>query len=174
MRLLHCFIATSLDGYIAGPGEDIGWLFTDQEYGYPEFIAGVDTLLMGRKTYEACRSFGEWPYPGLRTVVFSRSELAPDPNIEVERRPIADVVAALRALPGKDLWLVGGAALLSAAIEADLVDAYTVSIHPILLGGGTPLVVPGTRASSLRLHASRTYETGLVQVRCEVIRAART
>jgi len=73
MRKLILFIATSLDGYIAGPNGEIDWLFTDQEYGYSEFYATIDTVVMGRKTYDLSLSFGEYPYPGTQAFVFSRT-----------------------------------------------------------------------------------------------------
>jgi dihydrofolate reductase len=95
MRKVILFIATSLEGFIAGPAGEIDWLFTDQDYGYTEFFAGVDTVLMGCKTYEVSLSFGEYPYPGTqsrhaRIRVVSHTERSRRPrDVSLQRhRPI--------------------------------------------------------------------------------------
>jgi len=72
MRRIILFIAASLDGHIARPSSEVDWLFTDQDYGYTEFLASVDTVLMGRKTYEQVLTFGEFPYQEKQSYVFSR------------------------------------------------------------------------------------------------------
>jgi len=165
-RRLTFFIATSLDGYIAGPGGDLGWLFHDADYGYTPFYARVDTVLMGRHTYETALALPEWPYAGRRAVVFSRrGELvvaSPD-TVATDRAP-ADVVAELRAREGGHLWLVGGGELARACLDAGLVDDLVVSIHPIVLGGGTPLVPAGTRRATLALVSERRFPSGLMQL----------
>ena len=77
LRRVRLFIATSLDGHIAGPGGSLDWLFTDDDYGYDAFIAGVDTLAMGRRTFETVLALDEWPYEGKATWVFSRAANPP-------------------------------------------------------------------------------------------------
>lgn len=175
-RRLQLFIATSLDGYIAGPGGDLAWLFHDADYGYTPFYARVDTVLMGRRTYETALSFPTWPYAGRKTVVFSRrgelGVVSPD-TVATARAP-AEVVAELRARDGDNLWLVGGGELARAFLDADLVDELVVSIHPLLLGGGTPLVPPGTRRTLLTLVGERRFPSGLMQLAYRVERAAAT
>lgn len=78
MRPVVCFIATSLDGYIAGPAGEIDWLFTDQDYGYTPFFETVDAVVMGRKTYDLCLSFDVYPYPGRTAYVWLRSRQGKD------------------------------------------------------------------------------------------------
>jgi len=166
MRRVRLFIATSLDGFIAGPGDDLGWLFHDGDYGYAAFWAGIDTVLVGRRTYDVARRFPEWPYAGRNVVVFTRQGDAgiATPRTVATARPPAEVVAELRARDGRDLWLVGGGALVATFMEAGLIDDVIVSIHPVLLGDGIPLVARGARRMPLALVAERRFPSGLVQL----------
>ena len=166
MRRVRLFIATSLDGFIAGPADDLAWLFHDGDYGYAAFWAGIDTVLVGRRTYDIARRFPEWPYAGRNVVVFTRggdAGLATPDTVATARAP-ADVVADLRARDGKDLWLVGGGALVASFMDAGLVDDVIVSIHPVLLGDGIPLVARGARRVPLALVGERRFPSGLVQL----------
>jgi dihydrofolate reductase len=172
-RRLTLFIAASLDGYIAGPGGDLAWLFHDADYGHSTFYARVDTVLMGRRTYETALSFPKWPYAGRKAIVFSRrGELAvASPDTVATGRAPCDVIAELRARDGGTLWLVGGGEVARACFDAELVDDLIVSIHPLLLGGGTPLVSPGTRRTTLALIGERRFPSGLMQLNYRVERA---
>lgn len=162
-RKVRLFIATSLDGYIAGPDESLDWLFGDADYGYDEFIAEVDTLAMGRRTYEMVKGFGEWPYEGLATTVFTRQERMPhDHRVNFTAQPPADWVHDLDQKPGKDVWVVGGGVLIRDFLDAQLVDEMTLSVHPVVLGGGTPLFPPGLHRHKLRLASVHSYPSGLV------------
>lgn len=164
-RDVRLFIATSLDGYIAGPKGGIDWLFHDQDYGYTAFARSVDTVLMGRKSYEASLGFGEWPYPDMAAWVFTRRpEAFDDPRVTFTARPPADVVAGIRKKAGKDLWLLGGGEIVRAFLEAGLVDEMAVAVHPVVLGRGIPLFPEGTRRTALRLTGSRAYGSGLVML----------
>ena len=166
MRRVRLFIATSIDGFIAGPDDDLGWLFDDGDYGYAAFYAGIDTVLVGRRTYDVARAFPEWPYAGRNVVVFTRGDAArvSSPNTVATSRTPADVVAELRARDGKDLWLVGGGATVASFMDAELIDDVIVSIHPLLLGDGIPLVAPGARRMPLALVSERRFPSGLVQL----------
>ena len=165
-RRVQLFIATSLDGYIAGPGDDLSWLFHDADYGYTSFYARVDTVLMGRRTYETALSFAQWPYAGRKAVVFTRrGDLAvASPDTVATSRPPADVVRELRTRAGGVLWLVGGGELALECFDAGIVDDLIVSVHPLILGGGTPLVPQGTRRTDLALVNERCFPSGLVQL----------
>ncbi|MFW6232735.1 MAG: dihydrofolate reductase family protein, partial [Bacteroidota bacterium] len=89
MRKLILYIASSLDGFIAGEDNDIGWLFTDDEYGYAEFIETVDTILMGRKTYDLVKSRKKWPYPDKKCYVFTKeSNPNPDKRVMFTAEPV--------------------------------------------------------------------------------------
>jgi dihydrofolate reductase len=172
-RRVRLFIASSLDGYIAGRDDDISWLFRDGDYGYAAFFAGIDTVLTGRRTYETALSFPEWPYADRKVVVFTRGNdlRIASPNTAATARAPADVLAELRSRSGKDLWLVGGGQLVRAFLDAGLIDDFIVSIHPILLGDGIPLVAPGAARTSLALVSERHFPSGLVQLTYRADRA---
>jgi dihydrofolate reductase len=171
MRRIILFIAASLDGYIARSLGEVDWLFTDQDYGYTEFSASVDTVLMGRKTYEQVLTFGEFPYQEKQSYVFSRDPgFNASPHAETIRADIKTFVEALRQSDGKAIWLVGGAALIQPFIEHELLDELILSIHPILLGSGIPLFSETTLTTPLRCIASQCYDSGLVQSKYQVLK----
>lgn len=164
MRPLVCYIATSLDGYIAGPDGEIDWLFTDQDYGYAGFFAGVDTIVMGRKTYDLCLTFGEYPYPHMPNYVWSRTRRGADDHATFVSGDIAQLLKELKQKEGKTIWLVGGNALVGEAIRHDLLDELILSIHPVVLGNGVPLFPRGLPARSFQFIASESFTSGLVQL----------
>lgn len=162
-RKVRLFIATSLDGHIAGPGGSLDWLFADDDYGYDAFIADVDTLAMGRKTYEVVKSLGEWPYDGQASWVFTRQERPPhDSHVNFTSKAPAEWLHGIELLPGKDVWVVGGGELIRDFLDARLVDEMTIAVHPVVLGGGTPLFPPGSPRHKLRLAHVHSYPSGLV------------
>ena len=166
MRRLKLFVATSLDGYIAARDGDVSWRFHDGDYGYEAFLAGIDTVLLGRRTYEAALSFSQWPYPERKVVVFTRGDTLSviSPNTVATSRTPADIVLELRTRQGKDLWLAGGGELVRECLDAGLIDDIIVSIHPIFLGEGVPFVATGAARTPLTLTAERRYPSGLVQL----------
>lgn len=160
------FIATSLDGYIAGPDDDLSWLFTDADYGFSNFYSDVDTLIMGRGTYDVIRGFGEWPYPGKKTVVVSRKD-SPEvstPDTTAASGDLPALIEGLREQGSKNVWLVGGGELVRSFLEQELIDRMTVSMHPVLLGTGIPLFPGGFRRTMLELESVVPFESGLVQL----------
>lgn len=165
MRQVVLFIASSLDGYIAKTSGDVDWLFTDQDYGYADFFANVDTILMGRRTYEQILSFGNYPYEGTQSFVFSRRCVSgQDENVEFISSDITNFVEQLKSKTGKDVWLVGGAEIIHACLEYDLIDKFIVSIHPIILGDGISLCHAPLSTKMLSFQSSETFNTGLVQL----------
>lgn len=173
MRRVRLFIASSLDGYIAGPNESLDWLFTDEDYGYDEFIEQVDVLAMGRRTFETVLGLGEWPYAGKRAFVFSRSENPPlDPRVTyTSQKPSEWLAARYAELAGaggaehsKDIWLIGGGELIRGFLDEFLVDELIVAVHPVVLGGGIPLIPAGTHRHRLRLVSQKAFDSGLVQL----------
>lgn len=164
MRLLSCFIATSLDGYIAGLAGEIDWLFTDQDYGYTPFYAGVDAVVMGRKTYDLCLTFGEYPYPGIPNFVWSRTRHGKNEHATFVSGDIAAFIKGLKQQEGKTIWLVGGSALVGEALRHDLLDELVLSIHPIVLGCGVPLFPQNLPRAQFQLVKSTPFDTGLVQL----------
>ena len=166
MRKVKLFIATSLDGYIARTDGDIDWLFTDADYGYTPFYDSVDTVVMGRKTYDLALSFGEYPYKGKAAYVFSRSRSGADEHATFVSGSATAFVDGLRATPGRDIWLVGGGELTRDFADANLIDEYVISIHPRLIRTGLPLFWPSPGAGDVELELTTTqpFPSGLVQL----------
>lgn len=166
MRKVILYIATSLDGYIAGPNGEIDWLFTEGEYGYDSFLSSIDTTVMGRKTYELTKTFGEWPYPDHISYVFSLEKSDPgDKNVRWVRGDAAEFIRTLKDQPGKHIWCVGGGEVNTALLKAGLIDEMRIFVHPIILGQGLPLFAGNPPQTSLRFTGSRDYDTGLIELR---------
>ncbi len=167
------FIAASLDGYIAGPDDDLSWMFTDADFGFSDFYSDVDTLIMGRGTYEVVRSYLDWPYPGKRVIVVSRNpdNEADTPLTEIYSDDLADLLTRLDGEGAKKIWLVGGGELVQSFLKRDLLDEITVSMHPILLGNGVSLFLGGFPRTMLMLKDMKSYEGGLVQLNYHVMPA---
>lgn len=165
MRPIKLFIACSLDGYIARPDGGIDWLFTDGDYGYREFFASIDTVVMGRKTWELSLGFGEYPYPGRAAFVFSHRRAGErDAHAQFVAGPVGPFMRALCAQPGRDIWLVGGGQLVRAFLDAGLIDEFIVSVHPIVLGAGLPLFPAPVREIQLQHVRTMSFDSGLVQL----------
>lgn len=166
MRKIRLFIASSLDGYIARTSGEVDWLFTDQNYGYTEFLDKIDTLIMGNKTYQQILGFGEYPYKGKQGFVFSKTlKNAKDNNIEFVTGDWANFINNLRQSPGRDIWLVGGAQTIHFFMKHGFVDELILSIHPIILGNGIPLIVKDpSLETALVLKDVKIYDSGLLQV----------
>ncbi len=165
MPRVKLFIACSFDGFIARNDGSVDWLFTDNDYGYTEFYNSIDALIMGRKTYEQVLSFGEWPYKGKRSYVFTSQKFETElRNVEFVSGDPSGVLRDIFHENAHDIWLVGGAELISAFLSKGLIDEYIVSIHPILLGQGIPLFSAPGPEESLRLIGCKSYPDGLVQL----------
>ena len=169
-RKVKLFIASSLDGYIAREDGDVSWLFSDADYGYSQFFASIDTVLMGRKTYDKLLGFGiEYPYRGKKSYVFTRSiKRANDPNVEFVSEDAADFVQKLAGSQGGDIWVDGGSEIISALLNAGLIDEIIVSVHPVVLGRGIPLFKNVQRQIDLKLVKSISYPGGLVLLHYEL------
>ena len=162
--------AVSLDGYFAGPSEAMDWLLWSDDAAAVSSASwrGVDTMLMGRRTFEfAMREGGGTGVgPGIRTYVFSRT-LAEAPGAELVSGDAAEFVRSLRAGEGGDVIVMGGGELGSALIEAGLVDEIGLNVHPVLLGGGIPAFRPIARRVELKLVEARAMARGCVLLRYE-------
>lgn len=162
------YIAASLDGFIARANGSIDWLSSveapGEDYGYASFLSGVDTILMGRTTYEQVRTFGDWPYTRHCTVVFTHArDLAPRDRVVFTDASVEQVLTALDATGSKHVWLVGGGKLIQQLWQANRIDVWQISWIPILLGQGIPLFPTPGAESKLKWVETRTYPSGLVQ-----------
>jgi dihydrofolate reductase len=155
----------SLDGYIAGPKGEFDWIVMDPDIDFHELFKAFDTVLLGRKSYEATKQHGGAGMPGMQAYVFSRTLRPADcPGVVVSDNPKA-TVAALKAKAGKDIWLFGGGLLFRSLLELGLVDSVGVAIIPVLLGGGVPLLPQPATLAKLKLVKHRVYEkTGTVSL----------
>jgi len=171
MRKIRYLVAMSLDGYIAGPNGEADWIGVDPEVDFPAIWAQFDTGLMGRRTYEAaCKRLGEAAFAGITTIVFSRTMKQQDyPRVTVVPQLNADWVEALKNQSGKDIWLFGGSQLFRSFLDSGYVDSVEVSIIPVLLGSGVPLLPPPYGPTKLRLLNSKVYRSGRVSLVYEVL-----
>jgi dihydrofolate reductase len=171
------YIATSLDGFIARENGDLDWLpgadgaAAGEDYGYAAFMASVDILVMGRKTFEKVLSFGAWPYGDKPVVVLSRGGLEiPEhlaPSVEVMAGSPQEVVARLAGRGAKHVYVDGGETI-QGFLRAGLVSQIILARIPILIGSGVPLFGPLPHDIQLRHVETRQYPNGIVQSRYEV------
>jgi len=166
MRRLRYVVAASLDGYIAGPEGEADWIVMDPEIDFDALFVQFDTLLMGRKTYEAMIRMGGDVSAGKKVVVVSRTlEPREHPALTVLSRDVGETIAAMRREPGKDIWLFGGGELFRSLLEPGLVDSVEVALIPVLLGGGIPLLPAPASKTKLELARHRVYpSSGIVSL----------
>src|SRR5262245_13191016 len=165
MRRIRYGVASSLDGYIAGPKGEADWIIMDPEIDFRAIYDQFDTVLIGRRTFEGMARGKKKPgaMPGMKTFVFSRTLRQRDyPKVTIVAENAEERLAALRAEPGKDIWLFGGGLLFRSLADAGLVDAVEVAVIPVLLGGGIPLLPPPAMQTKLKLTGHRVYKTGIV------------
>jgi dihydrofolate reductase len=154
-----------LDGYIAGPKGEADWIIMNPEIDFRALFDQFDAFLVGRRTFETMARAGRGETPGMKTFVFSRTLRQQDyPGVTVVAKRSEETVAALRAEPGKDIWLFGGGSLFRSLLNAGLVDTVEVAIIPVLLGGGIPLLAPPARQTELKLTGHKIYKTGIASL----------
>jgi dihydrofolate reductase len=165
MRQLVYGVATSLDGFIAGPDGEVDWILPDAGIDFAALHRQFDTLLMGRRTYEVARTRGDVLKGMEKRIVVVSSTLDPAEHagITVVRSGVEEAVRALKAETGGDIWLMGGGVLFRSLLDMGLVDALQVSVFPVLLGAGTPLMREGQRAS-LKLTGSVALASGVLML----------
>jgi len=168
-------IAASADGYIARSDGDIEWLTSRPApkgfYGLDAFVKSVDTKVIGRKTYEASLRLGAKFGSKDRTIVFSRhAPPAEAPSgVEFVSGPVGPFVRALREHSGKDIWLMGGGELIASFLDAQAIDEFVISVVPVFIGDGIPLIARRHRQAPLELHAVERFDDGLVQLHYRVL-----
>lgn len=168
MKKIIAYLAVSADGYIARSDGDVGWLDRPRppgDYGMGEFYRLVDTVLLGRKTWEAGSKLGQSSFPGKKNYVFSKTVKPPaTAGVELVDENPADFAARVRKEKGKDIWMVGGAALIASFLDAGQIDEFILHVIPILLGEGIPLLEPRSREVPLDLLSSRAFPDGVVRL----------
>lgn len=172
------YIATSADGYIARPDGDVEWLNRRPrtvDYGLRQFYPTIDTILLGRKTYDwgveyQKRTGAKSPYDkNVANYVFSRKPpKVATPNVEFVTEPLETFVQHLRAKPGKDIWVMGGGELIASLLDARQIDEFDIHVIPIFIGEGIPLIARSHRDIPLRLKSTEKYPDGVVRLQYEV------
>jgi dihydrofolate reductase len=177
MRSVRYNVAASLDGYIADPNGGYDWIPIEPAIDFAALFRNVDTVLLGRHSYELVLrdpAAATWPR-GARVIVFSRTLRQSDhPDVTVTAEVAATVVAGLRAeSSGGDIWLYGGGTLFGSLLAAGQVDRVEVTLIPILLGGGVPLLPPDQIRAPLALEHVERYPSGQVSLHYTVTTARR-
>ncbi len=173
MRHLVYGVATSLDGFIAGPKGEYDWIAHDSGIDFAALYSRFDTLLMGRRTFEVANTQRKMlDSTGMKIVVVSTTLVpAVYPGVAVVKNGVAEAVGALKAGTGKDIWLMGGGVLSRSLLDLGLVDEVSVSVFPVLLGAGIPLLPEGSRVA-LKLIESKTLPSGVMMISYSVERPA--
>ncbi len=170
MKKVILGVAVSLDGFIEGPNGEYDWCFTDQDYGMAAFLKRIDTIFMGRKTYEQSLTMGgQNPWKGKMTYVFSNSiKEIKAKDTRLISGDVKSKVVAIKKEKGKDIWMFGGAELTVALMSERLIDELWLSVHPVLLGTGKPLFSGLKKRIKTKLMYTKTYNSGLVSLKYEV------
>jgi dihydrofolate reductase len=175
MRKVTFGVASSLDNFIARENHAVDWLaWTDEIAAITAtFWKTIDTVVMGRKTYEIAAKMGTRAYPGVRNIVFSRT-MAPTPGdqVEIVSADASRFLRRLKASSGKGICVMGGGELAKSFFEAGLIDEIGLNIHPVLLGKGIPLFLLMEHQIDLQLLECRPLKNGCVFVRYAVKQAA--
>lgn len=167
MRLVSFGVANSLDNFIARADGAVDWLVWDDEVAAisKRFFKTIDTVVMGRKTYEVAARSGDGAYPGVRNYVFSRTiKRAPTKKIEFISEDAAEFVSKLKNEKGKGICVLGGGELARALFDARLIDQIGLNIQPVLLGSGIPLFYEMNQQLDLELLEFKTLKSGGVFV----------
>ena len=163
-KLVRYGVAVSLDGFIAGPNGEYDWIVMDPAIDFRAIYKQFDTLVMGRKTYEMMtRQGGTGAQPGLEVVVFSTTlPPATHKGVRITNEDPGTVVAELKKESGKDIWLFGGGSLFRSLLDAGMVDSVEVSVIPVLLGSGVPLLPPGASTKLVLADQKVLPKSGIV------------
>ena len=173
MRRIRFSAAVSVDGYIAGPNGENDWIVPDPDMDFASLAAQFETLLVGRRTFEAMARAKRTTIPGMRTVVVSTTLRQADyPDVTIVGDNVEKAVRALREGARKDVWLFGGADLFGRLLAAGLVDGVEVAVEPVLLGSGVSLLPSTLRRQTLRLTGHHVSRVGVVRLEYAVSNSA--
>jgi dihydrofolate reductase len=182
MRKVIYFVASSLDGFIAGPNGEVDWLMRvhktvkgEGDYCMRELDRAIDTVSMGRATHDFALAHGMSGHPGAKNYIFTRSKPAGERDgVEYVAGDPAELVRKLRTKPGKDIWLMGGGAIARDFLIGGVLDELVVTQIPMLLGKGIPMFRHPHPEFALEVLESTPYKSGVVQLRCAVRGAQRS
>ncbi len=169
MRKVILNLAVSLDGFIEGPNGEYDWCLNDQDYGMAEFFFDTNTVFIGRKSYELVAGLEDEYFPGIDKVCVFSDTITEATNAKVEIITRQSFDERVKQLLDDDesgqVWLFGGANLLTTFLEKRLVTDMLLSVHPVILGGGKPLFQQLQKKVNLLLTGTQAYDSGLVQLR---------
>lgn len=169
-------LAITLDGFIEGENGEVDWCIMDSEMGFTNFLNQIDTILYGRKSYDLWGQYTPtiedtddekemWELVHSKEkYVFSRTQKGSDNKAIFINENITEEVNKLKNKPGKDIWLYGGASLITTFIDLGLIDEFRLSVHPVVLGEGKPLFIDIRQRLNLKLINTRTFSSGVVQL----------
>lgn len=168
---------TSADGFIARPDGDIEWLTSRPKpagfYGMGEFVKSVDAKILGRATYDKSLEMGAKFDGKTKTYVFSSKPPANPPSgVEFVTEPIAAFAKRVRAAEGKNIWMMGGGGIIASFLDAGAIDQLIITVAPVLIGEGIPLIARRHRHIELKLIGSQQFDDGVVQLHYDVIQPA--
>lgn len=169
-RRIIVYVATSADGFIARKDGRVDWLDRPPiagSYGMGEFFKSIDAILWGRKTYSSAggKGGGGGFGPKVKNYVFTHNPPAkPVKGVEFVNEPVKDFAGRLRAQPGKDIWIMGGAGIIAAFTDAGEVDDFIIHVIPTFIGEGIPLIQAAERTLPVTLTSTKQYEDGVVRL----------
>lgn len=168
-RQVILYIAMSLDGYIAKPNDDLSFLSIvekeGEDYGYADFVSTVDTVILGRKTYDwVMKQVGEFPHAEKNAYIITRTSRPTTGNTTFYSGDLTELVRKLKGEKGKNIFCDGGAEIVNELLKNDLLDEIIISVIPILVGSGTRLFKDNRPEQKLKLVNVKTFDTGLTQL----------
>ena len=176
MKKIIAYLATSADGFIARPDGDVSWLnrpHLSDQYGMDTFLRSVDTVIMGRETFETGQKLGGALIDGKRNIVLSRSMPSfAVPGATVENAPPLELANRLRQEKGRNIWLMGGADVFGSFLSSGVLDEIIIHIVPVLIGTGISLLDATPREVELKLRSSRRFADGVVRIHYDIDRTA--
>ncbi|RTR31840.1 dihydrofolate reductase [Robertmurraya yapensis] len=169
-------LAVTLDGFIEGENGEVDWCIMDSEMGFTDFLNQIDTIFYGRKSYDLWGQYAPgsdlpetekeiWKIVHSKEkYVFSHTQKGTDNKAIFINENVLEEVIKLKNKPGRDIWLYGGASLITSFIDLGLVDEFRLSVHPVVLGEGKPLFIDVKQRLNLKLVNTRTFSSGVVQL----------